>query len=670
VLIVGAGLAGTATAIRLLCFARDPIEIVLLERRREYRSAGVAYHRDGNPWDHVFNVQAGRMSAFREDVLDFVRWANHEADRRDWPAPWAEFEFVEQGPAPRRIFQDYLTDRLAAARREACAGVELVELDGEAIDLRVQPTGVAVTVCRPEAAALAGGPAAHAADSVARAADSVVLAGDPVARAADSAVLASGPAVRVADSVVLAGDPAARAADPAIRTADTTVLRADQVILATGLELREPPFAAQVLDHPCFIRNPYSAAAVRRLETLPAEASVAIVGSVLSAYDSAALLLRRGHTGTIHLISRSGTVFRTYPDDHEHGVVRLPCPQALLQPYRDRAEFLGRVRAEWDAACASVAREHPDIAPAVVAERVTKAWEPHLPAAIERIPSGELRRLLDEFSTPISSLRVCAVEYTMSVIERALGPEGRLRLHVGRVEEIVPTREGRLNVSVAGSEGRQVVEADLVVSNFAREPDYSRVGGPLWRSLLRQGLAVPHARTGRGLEVDEHGALLAADGSASERICAVGVLREGDEIVRNGRTGAFAFNLATIKNQSITAAAHVLERLELSGLERGRLGTLEQAASPGFEEAVVLEVRRLAMRTRTERERLDARLGARIRAAAELPGLPEDTAPSTRARLLRAVVNRAAVARLTDVSVTPRQLRRDLGLAGADDPEG
>lgn len=84
VVLVGAGLAGTATAIRLLRFARRPLEVVLLERRSEYRSAGVAYHRQGNPWDHVFNIQAGRMSVFREDVLDFVRWANSEADRRDW----------------------------------------------------------------------------------------------------------------------------------------------------------------------------------------------------------------------------------------------------------------------------------------------------------------------------------------------------------------------------------------------------------------------------------------------------------------------------------------------------------------------------------------------------------------------------------------------------------
>ena len=91
VVIVGAGLGGTATAIRLLQFAREPAEIVLIERRVGYRNAGPAYDRESNHWHHVFNIQAGRMSAFREDVDDFVNWANHEADLDGWPAEWRDF---------------------------------------------------------------------------------------------------------------------------------------------------------------------------------------------------------------------------------------------------------------------------------------------------------------------------------------------------------------------------------------------------------------------------------------------------------------------------------------------------------------------------------------------------------------------------------------------------
>lgn len=188
---------------RLLRFARSPLEIVLLERRSDYRCAGVAYHRDGNPWGHAFNIQAGRMSAFREDVHDFIRWANSEADRGDWPAPWAGTTFTEGGPAPRRIFQDYLIDRLAEAGREAYPGVVLVEADGEAVDMEVRSSGVDVTVRHFSLNSTEKGSRGG-------------------------------------------------------QGREATVLFADRVILATGLELREPPYAAEVLDHESFVRNPYS----------------------------------------------------------------------------------------------------------------------------------------------------------------------------------------------------------------------------------------------------------------------------------------------------------------------------------------------------------------------------------------------------------------------------
>ncbi|GAA1398319.1 hypothetical protein GCM10009639_36720 [Kitasatospora putterlickiae] len=609
---MGAGLAGTATAIRMLRFARLPVEIVLLERRADYRSAGVAYHRDGNPWDHVFNIQAGRMSVFREDVLDFVHWANREADRGDWPARWADHEFTEPGPAPRRIFQDYLEQRLAEAAREAYPGVVLTEADGEAVDLEPSSTGVDLTV-RQEGGAEKVLPAAH-------------------------------------------------------------------VVLATGLELKDLPFATEVLEHPRFVRHPYSADGVSKLEALPPEAEVVVVGSVLSAYDSAGLLLRRGHTGTIRLVSRTGTMFRAYPGTHEHGVVRLDCPSTLLDAYRDREEFLERVRTEWTAACATVARDRPDIAPEVVAERVAKAWEPHLPAAIERIPSSELRSLLDEFGTAVAALRVGAVRYTIEVIEQAM-LSGPVRLLVGAVQSITPTGTGRLEVTVATADEKLAVEADLVVSNFGRETDYRRVGEPLWHNLLRRGLATPHGRTGRGLDVDHRGVLLDPSGRPSGPLTAVGPLREGDEIVRNGRTGAFAFNLAAIKNHSIAVAAHVIEQLELSGPpsapapgrpadpDSGRArdlagsgtsdGTFEEAAGPAFEQAVNLEVRRMATSARAQRERIDARLDALI----GFPAAPDGPGR----RRLQAAVSRSAVRRLTDVSVTPRQLRHHLGIPDSAD---
>ncbi len=49
IVIAGAGLGGTATALRLLQFAREPAEIALIERRADYRNAGRGVEVDGVP---------------------------------------------------------------------------------------------------------------------------------------------------------------------------------------------------------------------------------------------------------------------------------------------------------------------------------------------------------------------------------------------------------------------------------------------------------------------------------------------------------------------------------------------------------------------------------------------------------------------------------------------
>ncbi|RKT55231.1 FAD/NAD(P)-binding protein [Saccharothrix australiensis] len=613
VVIVGAGLGGTATAVRLLRFAREPLEVVLVERRPEYRCAGVAYHREGNHWHHVFNIQAGRMSMFREDVDDFVTWANTEADRAGWPPEWREVAFTESGPAPRRVYADYLADRLAEAAREAWDGVTLVEADGEVVDLAVD--------------------------------------GDRV-------------------RVVVAGRPPRGDSEP-----DPAVLVADHVVVATGLEERELPFATEVADHPAFVRHPYSAEAIERLTALPPDATVAIVGTLLSAYDSAALLLRRGHTGPIHMISRSGLTLRTYPADHRHRVLDLPAPRLRRDTYEGRGELVRRFLEEWERACAVVAAEHPDVAPAVVTERISKSWEPHLPEVLARVPTADLRALLDGYGSLLATLRVSAVAYTTGIVDAAMGEGGQVALVTGRVERVRPTATGALAVSVsgAGAGATRTIEADLVISNFGREPDYARVGSRLWANLLRKGVAAAHARTGRGVEVDVDGVLLGPTGEPSGPISAVGGPREGDEIVRYGRMGAFAFNLAAIKNHSVGVAATVLRRLEACYDERGRDLAVATTAEGGeareaFDRCVTLDVRRMATRRRRDRAALAARLDeglAVLRAAAARAGgaAPPDGA-------LRSAVNAAATTKLNDLSVTPRELRALLGLDERVGPVG
>lgn len=605
VAIVGAGLGGTATAIRLLRFAREPLQVVLLERRPQYRGAGVAYHRAGNHWHHVFNIQAGRMSVFREDVDDFVLWANHEADRTDWPAEWRNFEFTESGPAPRRIYPDYLASRLAEAAREASEGVTLVEAGGEVVDLE--------------------------------------FLGDHVH--------------------VVVGNFSSPAGDD---ETDRAVLEADHVILATGLETKQPSFAAGVTDHPSFIRHPYSEMGIERILGLRRDAVVAIVGTLLSAYDSATLLLRRGHRGKIYMISRSGLTPRTYPPDHQHRVLSLPPPQLHGDVYEGRKDFVRRFKDEWERACATVAHNYPEVSPDVITERVAKSWEPYLPEILERVPSSDLRALLDSYGSLLAILRVGAVAYTTEIVDAAMADGGQVIRTAGRVEEIRTTEAGTLVLSVAGQASAQTIEADLVISNFGRESDYERVDSTLWGNLLRKGIALPHRRTGRGVEVDSRGHLVGPEGNPSGPIFVVGGPREGDEIVRYGRTGAFAFNLAAIKNHSVEVAATVLHELESCYDEQADdvaatlTRTPDEEANEAALHAIMLDVRRMAARRRRDRQALEARLEESIQTLRTITTRNGGISATNHA--LRFAVNAAATVKLKDLSVTPRDLRSILGL--------
>ncbi|WP_245812003.1 FAD/NAD(P)-binding protein [Actinophytocola xinjiangensis] len=583
---MGAGLGGTATAIRLLQFAREPVEIMLLERRAEYRQAGVAYHPGSNHWQHVFNIQAGRMSAFREDVDDFVSWANREADRSGWPDEWRDVVFTESGPAPRCVYPDYLRDRLDQAAAEAPDGVHLVQVDGEAVDLEPNDGRVTVTVTgRPDVVA-------------------------------------------------------------------------DHVVLATGLERRHPAFAETVVDHPAFVAQPYSERGIERILGVAPDAEVAIVGSVLSAYDSAALLLRHGHTGKIHMISGSGRTLRTYPADHRHHVLELPPPRLGDQPYVGLDDFIERFQDECRRAGLRVIREHPEVARSVVSERVFKAWEPHLPEILAAIPSADLRTLLDRYGSLLAIMRVGVMAYTAAPVDAAM--DDQVAVTAGRIQAITPGADDRLVLSVGGTAPRQLT-ADLVISNFGRESDYARVDSPLWANLLRRGLACPHGRTGRGVEVDGHGTLVGAAGLPAAPVSVVGSPREGDEIVRNGRTGAFTFNLAAIKNHSVEVAASLLCRLESCYDATGV--PLPETRDPELTEALsystMIEVRRMTARRRDQRQELTARLEDSLRA---IQAISTRHGRSVTERTVRLAVTEVASARLKDLSVTPRDLRGRLGL--------
>jgi uncharacterized NAD(P)/FAD-binding protein YdhS len=120
VVVIGAGFAGSATAVQLLrAWQGGPLELTLLERARDF-GPGVAFSTPDER--HLLNVVAGGMSALPDAPEHFLDWLRE----REPGAHAGTF-------APRRAYGDYLRELVddAAARLPAVTTFE--RRDDEAI---------------------------------------------------------------------------------------------------------------------------------------------------------------------------------------------------------------------------------------------------------------------------------------------------------------------------------------------------------------------------------------------------------------------------------------------------------------------------------------------------------------------------------------------------------
>ncbi|MDH6119395.1 FAD/NAD(P)-binding protein [Kitasatospora sp. GAS204B] len=125
--VVGAGAAGTLTAMRLLQHAaadrRAALRIWLIDP--EPAGRGLAFGTEAP--HHLLNVPAGRMSAHRDDPDHFVRWLAEHGE------PGREHDFIARGRYGR-----YLADSLDAASRLDGAP-DLVRLHDRVVGITHQP---------------------------------------------------------------------------------------------------------------------------------------------------------------------------------------------------------------------------------------------------------------------------------------------------------------------------------------------------------------------------------------------------------------------------------------------------------------------------------------------------------------------------------------------------
>ncbi|MFG2523525.1 FAD/NAD(P)-binding protein [Streptomyces sp. NPDC048527] len=508
VVIVGAGFSGTLTAIRLLQFATGPLEICLLEREEGYRYGGLAFGQASTNWEHMLNIQAGRITLRRERPEDFLEWANAEADRSAWPLKWQYHAFGVACVVPRRIFSQYLAERLRGAVADARPEVTLRELSGETIDIRATEHGGYVV----------------------------------------------------------------KYADTACDSAGVHELASDQVILATGhLAPAQAPFYHRIHSHERFIADPYAPDAQERFRSVGAEETVLVTGSALSAFDTVVSLVASGHMGQILICSRGGHMHDTYPVDHEHDIWQARRPPFLDVDELTPDVVVEGVKAEFAHLRAEHGDGVPDAIFAERVMKAWEPYVIELVSRMDAADVRMLLDRYKSLIVTNRTSTVREIGGVVRDRMRGFnGAPQTVHTVPAAIQDMRPAEDGT-KIRVVFTDRPDLV-VDRVVNCLGNNTDYEHTGHPLWTSLVRQHqYATPQSKTHRGIEVGSHGQLIDAAGTVADGLFCVGPMRQGDETTRRGRLGAFVFSIGTLRNQCFDTAMEVLRRMDDNSPDAVRL---------------------------------------------------------------------------------------------------
>ncbi len=289
-------------------------------------------------------------------------------------------------------------------------------------------------------------------------------------------------------------------------------IAADRVVLCLGpLQSGDPiTVPTELKASGVWISDPWAAGALERAHR---SRSVLIVGTGLSMVDIA-LSLGEGEGGPrVRAVSRHGLV----PRRHRRTLTNvrrfhIPTETGELEPVV--AAVLAQI--------CRVARQGDDW------RDVIDSMRPATPGLWKALRPEEKERFLSEYQRLWDIHRFRMAPEVADRFE-ALGAAGRLETGAASIVSLEPHGHGaRVFLRTPGDRDLDVVDVDHVVDCSGAGYDLRRQAPPILAGLLAAGRARPDA-LGLGLDIDEHGALLDAEGLPSERIFAIGAVRKGVE---------------------------------------------------------------------------------------------------------------------------------------------
>lgn len=285
---------------------------------------------------------------------------------------------------------------------------------------------------------------------------------------------------------------------------DGQQLQGAQAVLATGMfpAARTPQTQSSGLNAAAV--DPWD---VRGMTQLDPHSTVLIIGSGLTMVDAVVSLEQAGHRGPIEIFSRHGLLPHvrrqppTWPDflaeDHS-----LRSPLQLLREVRRQCQGAQALGIDWQAPLDTV-RAHIGRLWSQASERQKRQFVRHVRPWWE---SHHHR------SPPLSAELVAR-----------LHKQGRLRIQAASFQGLEPTLNGEVTLRLRrrGEHHTTQVRGAALINSSGIEYDWRRVARPLPRQLLARGLIQP-GPLALGIAADASGAVLDAQGVASERLFAMG----------------------------------------------------------------------------------------------------------------------------------------------------
>ncbi len=282
-------------------------------------------------------------------------------------------------------------------------------------------------------------------------------------------------------------------------------VHADLIVLATGNfdPAGLPGIAKAASKSGLYFHNAWSPAAYKGLAP---DATVVLVGTGLTGVDVVLRLRELGHRGKIIAVSRHGV----FPNRHEDytpqnvSAISLDTPATCIAYLRAlRATIRGGV--EWRAAIDSLRSLTNDL------------WL--------RLPLEEQKRFRRHLQRRWDVVRHRMAPAIADVIESELRDQ-TLEIREGHLDAVDIAPAGGL-VTIRAREGKKSFHADRVINCTGPSMNYRRVPSALLQNLFARKF-VTSGPLGTGLHCATNGALIDADGQASEIMFTLGPARLGD----------------------------------------------------------------------------------------------------------------------------------------------